>query len=409
VGIRDFLLLALQAMVRNKTRAMLTMLGIIIGVGSVVAMIGIGEGSRRASLAIVQSMGSNTLIIFNGGSGGANSRMGPMGLGSVEVLKEEDSALIERELGASSVVASTPQVRTSAAVVYKANNYLTSIQGTGPRFDRIQGWELGEGRLFSERDIRSQAKVCLLGTTVVSSLFPEGGDPVGKVLRIGKLPFEVVGVLASKGAGMMGDQDDVVMAPYTTVMRKIMGRDRIQNILVSAQEGKADLAEAEIKALLRQRMRLTAKDEDPFTIRKQDDLVKMMNQQADVMTMFLAMAAGISLIVGGIGISNIMLVSVQERTREIGIRRAVGARRRNVLLQFLAEAVALALAGGLLGIVLAAIALAVLKDFSSIPAAVAPWSVGLGIGFSAVVGVTAGILPAVKAASLDVIESLRYE
>ena len=408
MGFRDFLFLALQAMVRNKTRAVLTMLGIIIGVGSVVAMIGIGEGSRQASLAIVQSMGSNTLIIFNGGSS-TNSRMGPLGQGSLEVLREEDSGLIERELKASSVVASTPQVRTSAAVIFQNSNYMTSIQGTGPQFDRIQGWQLGEGRLFTERDIRTQAKVCLLGTTVVTNLFPGRGDPVGQTIRIGKLPFEVIGVLASKGAGMMGDQDDVVMAPYTTVMRKIMGRDRIQNILVSAQEGKADLAEAEIKALLRQRMRLGAKDEDSFTIRKQDDLVKMMNQQADVMTMFLAMSAGISLIVGGIGISNIMLVSVQERTREIGIRRAVGAPRRSVLLQFLMEAVVLALIGGLLGILLAAAALAVLRDFSSIPATVAPWAVGLGIGFSALVGISAGILPALKAAALDVIESLRYE
>ncbi|HWQ08652.1 MAG TPA: ABC transporter permease, partial [Holophaga sp.] len=316
---------------------------------------------------------------------------------------------IERELKASSVVASTPQVRTSAAVIFQSSNYVTSIQGTGPQFDRIQGWQLGQGRLFTERDIRTQAKVCLLGTTVVTNLFPGRGDPVGQTIRIGKLPFEVIGVLASKGAGMMGDQDDVVMAPYTTVMRKIMGRDRIQNILVSAQEGKADLAESEIKALLRQRMRLGAKDEDSFTIRKQDDLVKMMNQQADVMTMFLAMSAGISLIVGGIGISNIMLVSVQERTREIGIRRAVGAPRRSVLLQFLMEAMVLALIGGLLGILLAAAALAVLRDFSSIPATVAPWAVGLGIGFSALVGISAGILPALKAAALDVIESLRYE
>ena len=396
-------------MARNKTRALLTMLGIVIGVGSVVAMIGIGEGSRRASLAIVQSMGSNTLVIFNGGSGGANSRMGPMGLGSVEVLKEEDSGLIERELKGSSIVAATPQVRTSAAVVFQGSNYLTSIQGAGPRFDQIQGWRLNEGRPFTERDVRTQAKVCLLGSTVIASLFPGGGDPVGQTIRIGKLPFEVVGVLASKGAGMMGDQDDVVMAPYTTVMRKLMGRDRIQNILVSAQEGKADLAEAEIRALLRQRMRLSAKDEDPFTIRKQDDLVKMMNQQADVMTMFLALSAGISLVVGGIGISNIMLVSVQERTREIGIRRAVGAPRRSVLLQFLAEAVVLAVAGGLLGIALAAAALAVLRDFSSVPAAVAPWAAGLGLGFSALVGLAAGLLPALRAASLDVIESLRYE
>jgi len=399
--------MALQAMLRNKTRAALTMLGIIIGVGSVVAMIGIGEGSRRASLTLVQSLGSNTLVIFNGGGG--NSRMGPMGLGSLAVLKEEDAALLERELGDTCLVAAVPQVRTSSAVVRQASNYVTSIQGTGASFDRIQGWELLDGRLFTERDIRSQAKVCLLGSTVVAALFPGGGNPVGETLRIGKVPFQVIGVLASKGAGMMGDQDDVVMAPYTTVMRRLMGSDRIQNLLVSAQEGRADLAEAGITVVLRQRLRLSAQEECPFTIRKQDDLVKTMNQQADVMTTFLALAAGISLVVGGIGISNIMLVSVQERTREIGVRRALGALRRDVLLQFLLEAVALALVGGFTGIVLAAGGLALLRDLSSIPATLEPWAVALGVGFSALVGVSAGFLPALKAASLDVIESLRYE
>lgn len=409
MGIRELVLLALRAMMRNKTRMVLTMLGIIIGVGSVVAMIGIGEGSRQASLAIVQSLGSNTLIIFNGGSGGGNSRMGPMGLDSVEVLKEEDSAAIERELCDSSVVAATPQVRTSCAVIYQNNNYLTSIQGTGERFDQIQGWELRNGRLFTGHDLRSQAKVCLLGTTVVANLFPGGGDPIGQTLRIGKVPFEVIGVLESKGAGMMGDQDDVVVAPYTTVMHKLLGRDRIQNILVSAQAGKAELAETEIKALLRQRLRLTGEEEDSFSIRKQEDLVKMMNQQADVMTLFLALAAGISLIVGGIGISNIMLVSVQERTREIGIRQVVGATRRSVLLQFLAEAVAMAFAGGLSGILLAGGVLEIISRATSLPAVVPLWAAGLGILFSAAVGLSAGILPALKAAGLNVIDALRYE
>ena len=404
---RDFLLLALRALTRNKTRAVLTMLGIVIGVGSVIAMIGIGEGSRQASLAIVRSMGSNTLIIFNGGSG--NSRMGPLAQGSVEVLRDEDAVLIERELGDSSIVAATPQVRTSAAVVFQDSNYQTSIQGVGARFASIQDWEIADGRTFTDRDIRGQAKVCLLGTTVAASLFPDQRSPVGETIRIGRLPFEVIGVLGSKGAGMMGDQDDVVMAPYTTVLRKLMGRDRIQNILASAREGRADQAEQDIAALLRQRMRLAAKDESPFTIRKQDDLVKMMNQQADIMTLFLALSAGISLVVGGIGISNIMLVSVTERTREIGVRRAVGATRRAILLQFLAEAVFLSVAGGLAGIALAGLGLWLLRHLASLSAVMVPWSVALGIGFSALVGVAAGFLPALKAAGLDVIEALRYE
>ncbi|WP_306590337.1 ABC transporter permease [Geothrix sp. 21YS21S-4] len=406
---RELASLALLAIRRNKTRTALTMLGIVIGVGAIIAMIGIGEGSRRASLRLIQTMGSNTLIVFNGGSAGGNTRMGPMAIGSVEVLREEDAALIEQELGGSGVAAAMPQVRTSAAAVFRNNSYVTSVQGAGTSFMRIQGWSLRVGRPFTTGEVRREAKVCLLGTTVATNLFPGVADPTGQTIRIGRLPFEVIGVLESKGAGMMGDQDDVVVAPYSTVMRKIMGRDRIQNILVSAREGQAAAAEREITALLRQRLRLAAGEESPFTIRKQDDLVKMMNQQADVMTAFLAFAAGISLIVGGIGISNIMLVSVTDRTREIGVRRAVGATRRSVLLQFLVEATLVAALGGAAGVVLAAAANAVMDRFFAIPAVTQPWAVALGLGFSSVIGLAAGLLPAVKASRLDVIDALRHE
>ncbi|NTV75625.1 MAG: FtsX-like permease family protein [Holophaga sp.] len=257
--------------------------------------------------------------------------------------------------------------------------------------------------------MKGQAKVCVVGTTVVKNLFPGGEDPIGQVIRIGKLPFEIVGLLESKGAGMMGDQDDVIVAPYTTVMHKLMGRDRISNLLVSAQEGRAQLAENEIKALLRQRLRVADKDENPFTIRKQDDLVKMMSQQADVLTLFLALAAAISLVVGGIGISNIMLVSVTERTREIGVRRAIGALRRTILLQFLTEAVVMSILGGAIGIGLAGVTLWILRSATTTPAVMESWAVALGLGFSGTVGVLAGFLPALKASRLDVIDALRYE
>ena len=407
----EFLKLALFAITRNKMRAFLTMLGIIVGVGAVIAMIGIGEGSKRASIALIQNMGSNMLTIFPGSGG---NRFGPMAIGSADILLESDVSLIKQELTQSSVVTATQQVQTTRPIIYQNNNYVTQVQGTGPEFLQIRGWDTASGRFFTDSEVRGMAKVCVLGNTVKTNLFPNGDDPVGQTVKIGggggggALPFLVVGVLEVKGAGMFGDQDDLIVAPYTTVMRKVMGRDKIQRIMASAQDGKADVAAAEITALLRQRMKVAPKDDDPFQIRKQDDIVQMQAQQAGILTALLAVAASISLVVGGIGISNIMLVSVTERTREIGIRRALGATQRSILWQFLTEAVVLSLLGGIIGIGFAYSTVFILQKFS-IPAVTESWAVALGLGFSGVVGVAAGFLPAVKAANLDVIDALRYE
>lgn len=401
----EFLKLALFAITRNKMRAFLTMLGIIVGVGAVIAMIGIGEGSKQAALKLIQNMGSNTVMIFPGGS---NNRFGPMAMGGGETLLESDVTLIEQELGNSSIVAASPQVTTSKPLIYQNNNYMSQIQGTNTKLMEIQGRELKAGRFFTDAEIRGLAKVCVIGKTVQDNLFPGGEDPVGCTIRIGKLPFQVVGVFVAKGAGMFGDQDDVVVAPYTTVMRKIMGRDRIQRIIASAMEGKAELADAEITALLRQRMKVGPRDDSPFTIRKQDDIVQMSSQQSGILTALLAVAASISLLVGGIGISNIMLVSVTERTREIGVRRALGATQRAIMWQFLVEALVLSVCGGIVGVGFAIGTIQILQQFM-VPALVVSYAVVLGLAFSAIVGVAAGFLPAVKAAKLDVIDALRYE
>ncbi len=403
----EFLKIALTSILRNKTRATLTMLGIIIGVGAVITMIGIGQGSKEATEAIIRSMGTNMIYVVPGSA--PKGSWGPVGQGGVETLTPEDADSLQYELP-NSIAYSTPFVRTAKPAIYLSNNWLAgSIHGANDQYLDIKDWALDGGRYFNAQEVRSIAKVCVIGKTVQDNLFPTGEDPVGKTIRIGTMPFEIVGVLTRKGSGPMGDQDDVIHAPYTTVMKKLMGRDKIQQIIASAlSEDKVDLAESEITSLLRQRHRLSSNAENDFSIRKQNDWLAASAQQSAIITTLLAVAASISLVVGGIGIGNIMLVSVTERTREIGIRRAMGATRRSVLFQFLIEASVLSSMGGLVGVLLSFLLIALMQALN-MQALVVSWAVLLGIGFSSIIGLSAGFLPALKAANLDVIDALRYE
>jgi len=395
---------SLVALRRNPMRTLLTMLGVIIGVGCVVAMVAIGQGASSAIQSQIGALGTNMLIIFSGSRSSGGVRHG---MGSVQTLTVDDAAAIAREC--PSVALAEPGVRTGAQVVFGNQNWSTSIQGTGPDFLTIRAWAVTKGSYFTEEDVKAATKVAVLAQTVAENLFGEE-NPVGQVVRIKGLPFRVIGLLERKGATSMGDQDDVVCVPYTTAQKRLMGVTWIGTIMASAVSPSAiDRATDEVTALLRQRHRLTGGQEDDFGIRTQQEIASAATQMTGVLTMLLGAIASVSLLVGGIGIMNIMLVSVTERTREIGVRRALGARKADIRLQFLIESSLLSGLGGLVGIGIGIGIARLVSRIGGWPTLVQPEIVAVAFLFAGLIGVGFGLYPASKAARLDPIEALRYE
>ena len=398
--------IALRALANNKLRAFLTMLGIIIGVASVITMLAIGQGSKRSIQTHIAEMGSNMIMIHPGGDmrGGVRrdaSEMQTLKLENYEKLREETNYL-------SGI---SPNVSSSGQLVNGNNNYPSSVSGVGLDYLKIRQLDVENGEMFTEADIQSSAKVCIIGKTIADNLFPDGSDPVGKVIRFNKIPFRVVGVLKAKGYNSMGmDQDDIVLAPYTTVMKRLLAVTYLQGIYASAlSEDMTDYAIEEITSILRREHKLKDSDDDDFTIRSQQELSTMLNSTTDLMTTLLACIAGISLVVGGIGIMNIMYVSVTERTREIGLRMSVGARGIDILSQFLIEAILISITGGIIGVIIGCGASWIVKSVAHWPIFIQPWSVFLSFAVCTVTGVFFGWYPAKKAADLDPIEAIRYE
>ena len=402
----NLLKIALRALANNKLRGFLTMLGIIIGVASVITMLAIGQGSKRSIQAQISEMGSNMIMI----QPGADMRGGVrQDASAMETLKLQDYEDIVNET--RYVSATSPSVNSSGQVIYGANNAPTTVYGISPDYMEIRRYEVEDGDMFSDQDVQTAAKVCVIGKTVVDNLFPGGENPVGKVIRFQKLSFRVVGVLKSKGYNSMGmDQDDLILAPYTTIQKKILAITHLQGITCSAlKEEYTDQAIDEISEILRRNHRLRETDDDDFTIRSMQELSTMLTSTTDIMTTLLAAVAGISLLVGGIGIMNIMYVSVTERTREIGLRMSIGAKGMDILAQFLIESILISVTGGLIGVLFGVGAALVVNVVAHFPIYIQPWSVLLSFVVCTVTGVFFGWYPAKKAAQLDPIEAIRYE
>ena len=398
--------IALRALANNKLRAFLTMLGIIIGVASVIAMLAIGQGSKRSIQQQISEMGSNMIMIHPGAEMRGGVRQDPS---AMQTLKLENYEKLSEECTYLSGI--SPNVSSSGQLVAGSNNYPSSVSGVSIDYLNIRQLSVEQGEMFSENDIRTAAKVCVIGKTIVDNLFPDGSDPIGKVIRCNQIPMRVVGVLKSKGSNSMGqDQDDVVLAPYTTVMKRLLAQTYLGGIFASAlTEDMTEEAVEEITSILRREHKLKATDDDDFTIRTQQELSSMLNTTTDLMTTLLACIAGISLVVGGIGIMNIMYVSVTERTREIGLRMSVGARGVDILSQFLIEAILISITGGVIGVIIGCGASFMIKSIAHWPVFIQPWSVLLSFAVCTITGVFFGWYPAKKAADLDPIDAIRYE
>ncbi|MBP3511604.1 MAG: ABC transporter permease [Prevotella sp.] len=404
--------IAVRAIAANKTRSFLTALGIIIGIASVITMLAVGQGTKQSIQSNIAEMGSNMIMIHPGADRRGGVRQDAS---SMETLKMTDYEAIKE--GCHYIKAISPVVNSSGQFIYGNENTPSTIYGVNQDYLDIRQLNVADGEMFTDSDIRSGAKVCILGQTVVDNLFQDGSDPVGKVVRFNSIPFRVIGVLKKKGYNSMGmDQDDLVLAPYTSVMKRILAQTYLNGIQCSAvTEGMTEQATDEITAILRHNHKLkdatdsSEADEDDFSIRSQEELASMMNSTTSMLTILLGCVAGISLIVGGIGIMNIMYVSVTERTREIGLRMSVGARGANILNQFLIEAVLLSVTGGVIGVFLGISSSYAIKMFAHWPIAIQPWTIVMSFAVCTFTGIFFGWYPAKKAATLDPIEALRYE
>ena len=398
--------MAFRSLKNNKFRCFLTMLGIIIGVSSVITMLAIGQGSKRSIQAQISEMGSNVIMVFPG-----NRRAGGVRLSADEMqtLKLQDYRSIQEKATLLSHV--SPMVSSSGQFIYGAKNTPSTLYGVSPDYLDIRMLEVERGEMFTEEDINAIAKVCVVGQTVVDNLFEEGEDPLGKTVRFNATPFKIIGVLKAKGYNSMGqDQDDLVLAPYTSVQKRILAITYLRGLYASAvDEKQSEEAIDQIEGILRENHRLQDGVENDFEVRSQEELSNMLSSTTNLLTVLLASIAGISLLVGGIGIMNIMYVSVTERTKEIGLRLSIGAKSRHILWQFLIESVLISVSGGIVGVILGALASLAVKYIAGWPIFVQPWSVLLAFAVCTFTGVFFGWYPAKKAANLDPIEALRYE